>query len=191
MDPLIWALILLAAGLIVFVLEFFLPTAGILGVTCAILLCASIVLGFMHSWLAGTAILLTIALLLPIFFSVAVKIWPHTFIGKRIIQTSMTREEVLPDDEGEELKALVGLRGVAKSKMLPSGRVRINDRSYDAVSNGFPIEAGQVVEVFAVRNKRMVVRPVFEDEPIVTAEDGADLLANPIDELGFESLDGE
>ena len=147
MDPLFWALILLAAGLVVFVLEFFLPTAGLLGITCAILLCASIVMGFMHSWLAGTAILLAIALLLPVFFSVAVKIWPHTFIGKRIIQKQMTREEVLPEGDLEELQALVGMRGIAKSKMLPSGRVRINDQSYDAISNGFPIEAGQTTEL--------------------------------------------
>ena len=191
MDPLTWALILLAAGLVIFVLEFFLPTAGLLGITCAILLCASIVLGFMHSWLAGTAILLSIALLLPVIFSAAVKVWPHTFIGKRIIQKQMTREEVLPDDDSESLKALVGARGIAKSKMLPSGRVRINDQSYDAISNGFPIDAGQIVEVFAIKNKRMVVRPVNDDQPMAASEDDAHLLSQSAEELGFDSLDDE
>jgi hypothetical protein len=44
--------------------------------------------------------------------------------------------------------------------MLPSGLIRIDGRSYDASSEGMPIEAGQRVKVVDVQTNRLVVRLV-------------------------------
>jgi hypothetical protein len=43
--------------------------------------------------------------------------------------------------------------------MLPSGLVIIDGKSYDAVSEGVPIEANQTVLVVAISTQRLVVRP--------------------------------
>jgi membrane-bound ClpP family serine protease len=57
------------------------------------------------------------------------------------------------------LKELVGRRGQAKGLMLPSGLVLIDGKTYDAVSEGVPIEAGQPILVVSVSTQRLVVRP--------------------------------
>ena len=46
MDFFTWALILLAFGMVCLVLEFFVPSSGVLGVLCALSLAGAIVLGF-------------------------------------------------------------------------------------------------------------------------------------------------
>ena len=64
--------------------------------------------------------------------------------------------------------------------MLPSGSIEIGGKVLDAVSNGVPVDAGDGVEVVAVRSNALVVRPLdmdrkAEDEPhertTVTDED--------------------
>ena len=48
---------------------------------------------------------------------------------------------------------------IARGTMLPSGLVVIEGKTYDAVSEGMAIEAGQTVLVVAVSTQRLVVRP--------------------------------
>jgi hypothetical protein len=43
--------------------------------------------------------------------------------------------------------------------MLPSGSVIIDGKTYDAVSEGVAIEAGQPIMVVSVSTQRLVVRP--------------------------------
>ena len=54
-------------------------------------------------------------------------------MGKRLLPTIPTAEEVLPDnEERRRLRQLVGRVGRAKSKMLPSGAVVIDGQMIDA-----------------------------------------------------------
>jgi len=197
MDPLIWALLLFGLGLVAFTLEFFVPSAGMLGFLCVGLLIASIVFGFNYDWRLGIGLIVAASILLPVFFNIAIKIWPHTFFGKRILIGRLKREDLLPHiEEIDGMKSLVGRIGIAKSKMLPSGMIRIDDATYDAVADGFAIEAGERVQVTAVRNKRIIVCPADGDNPadseVNRADPGnADLLSRPIEELGLSSLDDD
>ena len=77
------------------------------------------------------------------------------------------------------LEGLVGRVGRAKSKMLPSGIIVVEKQSYDAVSEGMPIEAGQRVRVIEVRGNRLIVE-AMGDEPLSQADE--DPLARPFDE---------
>jgi membrane-bound ClpP family serine protease len=82
----------------------------------------------------------------------------------------------------------VGKIGQAKSMMLPSGAVLVEGRTIDAVSEGMPIEPGQVVRVIEVRGTRVIVRPVEhgEEQQPRSAEDP---LSRPIDTLGIDPFD--
>jgi membrane-bound ClpP family serine protease len=157
----ILAFALLLLGLIFLVLEFFIPSAGALGTLCALSLLAAIVVGFMAGPWTGATILVIEALVVPAALAAAVKWWPETPIGRLIlIPRPNSPDEVLPDNENYRgLKDLVGKRGWARGIMLPSGSVLIDNRPYDAVSEGMPIEAGQTVLVVAVSTQRLVVRP--------------------------------
>ena len=187
-----WALLLLVIGLFVVILELFLPSGGILGVIAGALIVTSIVLGFMESVNSGALILLLTVIALPALLGAMVKIWPHTPLGKRILLHDLKPEDVLPIRPDTEKKAtLEGQLGVAKTKMLPSGIVIINGEKYDALSDGFAIDAGDPVKVTSVRENRIHVQPYhgdFEDTGDLPVRD-RDILSQPIEELGLDSLD--
>lgn len=161
MTPAGFAILLLALGLIFLVLEFFIPSGGGLAVLCALSLLGAIIVGFMAGPWTGAAILLTEVLIVPAALAAAVKWWPETPIGRLIlIPRPASPDEVLPDTENYRgLKDLVGKRGTARGLMVPSGIVLIENRQYDAVSEGTTIEAGQNVLVVGVSTQRLVVRP--------------------------------
>ena len=173
MDATAWAIALLFVGLLFLVLEFFIPSAGILAALCAICLVAAVILGFSAGPATGISIVLAIGVLVPLSASAAVRWWPDTPFGKlMLVQRPRTSDDVLPETvEYRGLKGLIGLRGQARNLMLPSGAVLIDGKTYDAVSEGVAIEAGAPIVVVAVSTQRLVVRPDttivadFADEP--------------------------
>lgn len=168
MDYLTWALILLAFGLVCLVLEFFVPSSGVLGVLCALSLVGAVVLGFMSGSNTGAALLLGIMIVVPAALFVGVHYWPDTAIGRMIlIPRPSHADEVLPEThQYRGLRELVGKRGTAKSLMLPGGIVQIEGKNYDAISEGTVIEAGQRVLVVQISTQRLVVRA--DDGPLET-----------------------
>ena len=173
MDFFTWALILLAFGLLCLVLEFFIPSSGILGVLCALSLIGAIVLGFMSGTTTGAAMLLGVLVSVPAFLFGAIHFWPSTSLGKMILNEPPSHaDELLPETQSYRgLRDLVGKRGTAKSLMLPGGIVQIEGRNYDAISEGTPIEAGQRVLVVQISTQRLVVRGddgTYEPPPTFT-----------------------
>jgi len=190
LDPLTWSILLLLVGFALVVLEVFVPSGGILGFLAGVAIVSAIGMTFYHRGPAAGFIFTTVAVVaLPVVMALAFKYWPQTPMGKRFLLGLPTDEETLPHSEQrEQLKKLVGKVGVAKSVMLPSGAVRIEGRTIDAVSQGMPIEQGQRVKVVEVKANRVVVRPVDDDEPVVSSDEG-DMLSRSLDSLGIEPLD--
>jgi hypothetical protein len=121
--------------------------------------------------------------------AVAIRVWPNTPIGRRILPPIPVSEEVLPDnDRRRNLQALVGRVGRSKSLMLPSGVGELDGRTVDALSEGMAIEAGQLVRVIEVRGNRVVVRPAGEEAPPAISDD---TLAQPIESLGLDPFEDE
>ena len=188
MDLLYWSMILVALGFGVVLLELFVPSAGVLGIVAAILFISGIVTGYLHSLWLGTTLLALITCCLPLLFMLMVKIWPSTPLGKRILIGRMNEEEVLPVGEEYEHEKLIGQTGIAKTKMLPSGMIKIGDRSYDAVSDGFAIEAGSEIKVVAIKMNRILVQPVDSKNEVSDFSDD-DVLSQPFEDLGIEPIE--
>lgn len=161
MDVATWAILLLVIGLLLLVLEFFVPSGGALAVACALSLLGAIVLGFMAGPWTGVGILLTVCVVVPAAAGAAVRWWPDTPFGKLIlVQRPKSSDEVLPQTMAYQgLKHLVGRRGQAKGLMVPSGLVVIDGNTFDAVSEGVAIEPGHAVIVIGVSTQRLIVRP--------------------------------
>jgi membrane-bound ClpP family serine protease len=161
MTPLGWSILLLVLGMVFLVVEFFIPSGGALAVMCALSFLAAIIVGFIAGPWTGTIVLLIICLLVPTSTAAAVRWWPDTPIGRlMLIQRPRSADEVLPETVAYRgLKDLVGRRGKAKGLMVPSGSVVIEGKTYDAVSEGMPIEPQQSVIVIGVSTQRLVVRP--------------------------------
>ena len=192
MEPWVWSVLLLLAGIAIVGIEMFVPSGGVLAVIAALCFIASIVVAFMHNTQLGLMMLGATTFAVPIVVAVEVHWWPHTPIGKRmLIQRPEHPDDVLPDNaEQRTLKSLVGHQGRTTSVMLPGGTVSINHHSYDAVSLGMPIDENVSVEVVEVRMNRLVVRPSDHPhqlpDPISTKRPTEDLLSRPIESLGIE-----
>jgi membrane-bound ClpP family serine protease len=156
-----WAILLFLLGLALLVLEFFVPSGGALAVMCALSFLAAIIAGFFAGPWTGAIVLLTVCLVVPTACGAAVRWWPDTAIGKMIlVERPRSSDEVLPETVAYRgLRDLVGRRGRAKGLMLPSGLVLIDGKTYDAVSEGMPIEPGEQIIVVHISTQRLVVRP--------------------------------
>lgn len=189
MDPILLPILLLLAGFGCLLLDFFLPTGGVLSFMAAIAILASIILGFMEGPTFGLILLVTTGVLLPALFAAAIKFWPHTPLGRLMLIQRNTLEDVLPEQiRDHRLETLIGQHGKAKCKMLPGGAISVAGKTYDAVSDGIPVENGEYVEVIAVRNNRLVIRPIQKPN-LVEETDEDDLLSRPADSVGIDASD--
>jgi membrane-bound ClpP family serine protease len=175
-------------GLALVMLEIFIPSGGILGFLSAITVLGSIYVAFANGGAKTGFSFVGVAVVgIPIAIVLALKYLPDTPIGRRLLLGVPSEEEVLPEaDPRHALRQLVGKFGKANSAMLPGGTVVIDGRSYEAVSESGAIDKGEPVEVVMVRTNRLVIRKVKEMPPQQTADD---LLSQPVDSVGIESLD--
>ncbi len=194
MDPLAWSICLLIAAIALIVIELFVPSGGLLGFLSAVAILASVIIAFTAGPRTGLLMLVVTMVVVPAVLASAVRWWPHTPIGQLILITPPEHpDDVLPDtEEYRGLKSLIGKVGKSKSKMLTSGDVAIEGRTYDAVSEGMAIDAGVAVKVVAVKMNRIVVRPTDQavpSTPLALAQEADDVLAQPIDSLGIDGFD--
>lgn len=203
---LMWCILLLVLGLALIFLEMFIPSAGVLSFFAALSVLAAVVLAFLKFGLIGGGLFFcAAAIIVPAVVMLAVTIYPHTPLGRLAIGPLPRAEDVLPDDaQSRDRPRLQGLIGIAKTPLLPGGTVKIEGRTYDAISSGPAVDRGQAVLVVEVRRRHLVVRLVEEDpsvkavlraevagsdqpRPRPTTE--AEILEQPIEALGLESLD--
>jgi membrane-bound serine protease (ClpP class) len=189
MDGLLWPAALILLGIFLLVLEMFVPSGGALGVFAALAFAAAIGVGYFESPYVGTMALIAVAVILPVALASFAHWWPKTPIGRRILlRRSASEFQVDTDDFEQELRLLVGKRGRAKTKMLPGGAVEIDGRTYDAITQGLAVEAGQPVEVIAYRMRHLVVRSVENDAtpPAVSPDE---LLSRPAEQFGISPFE--
>ncbi len=171
--------------------EVFLPTAGTVGIIALLVAIAAVAAAFLHSVMYGSIFLLLIVVAIPFLFAAAVKIWPHTPIGRMILIGDIKKENVMPKSSHYVRVAdQIGRIGVAQTKMYPSGIVIIDDQKFDAVTKGFPIEAGESVKVVSVEGNRLQVQKHTggdANDSVSAKPDGE--LAKTMEELGIEDFE--
>jgi membrane-bound serine protease (ClpP class) len=148
---------LLAGGLIV--LELFIPSNGVLTIAAAACLIYGIVNCFLVSqWLGFVVTIITVTAL-PVFIVVMVRVWPDTWIGKRIAirkaQKAMPGGSI-PDVS--KLDKLAGGVGETITDLRPVGVVMFGSDRVDCVAETGQIEKGLKVTVIRVEGVRVVVR---------------------------------
>lgn len=165
---LLYAILLLLLFFFLLVIEFFLPTGGMIGAAALATLIASVFIAFSHSMAAGLAVLAVAAITTPVIFFGMVQVWPHTPIGRRMLNRrpgEVSDRIVKRTSRGTPLQELVGRVGIAKTDLLPSGLVTIDSQKLDAVSMGMPIDAGSRVIVINTDGGKIHVRAAEANEP--------------------------
>ncbi|MCE9544072.1 MAG: hypothetical protein K8T25_00890 [Planctomycetia bacterium] len=187
MDPLFWSAILMLLALVV--AEILSPPPyGLIGFLAVVAAVAAIYMAFHYRGpVAGFSFVAVAVFGMPAAFLLGIKYWPHTSMGRHVMLEAPIGDDMLPDaDPRRHLPQLIGKAGQAKTVMLPGGAVSIDGRTYEAVSEGMPIESGDPVCVVQVRHNRLVVRKL--DGPLRPA-DPQDPLSQPAESLGLDPFD--
>lgn len=158
---------LLAASFLLVIAEIFIPSAGLLAIGAGVAAIAGIVVLFRHPdgpvWgFIGIGLVLVGA---PASISLALKVWPNTPIGKKMLLGETTEEQLEAKrraelEARERMRALVGAEGEVVTPLRPVGVVRIADKRYDALAETGIIESGARVRVTAVQDNQLKVRVI-------------------------------
>ena len=148
---------ILAGGLMV--LELFIPSQGILSILATASLIYGIVQCFLVSQLLGFIVTIITMVMLPVFIIAMVRIWPNTWIGKRV--AIRKAQKAVPGgsvpDVGK-LDKLLGQTGQTITDLRPVGAVMFGDERVDCVAETGQIDKGSEVTVIRVEGVRVVVR---------------------------------
>jgi membrane-bound ClpP family serine protease len=196
-DPIYLSITLFLVGITLAFLDLFIPSGATLLVMGIIATIASILFAFRVSSTFGMLMLTLSLSALPASLFVAVKVWPRTYVGKRVI---LPPPQPNPEVSETNDSATFPVGEVIKldAPLLPSGAIRLNNQIYNLVAQSGAIEAQTHVEVIEQRGREFVVKPT--DAPLTSsrvprpAERGAlsepeGLLDLAAEDLGLDSID--
>lgn len=167
-----WGIILFAVALVLFVVELFIPTGGVLALLCGVAAIASVVSFFRYDTAFGVGALLAYIILGPFVTYFGLKLWMHSPIANRMVLggskqvLGKTAEEAYLESERErgdrlaQLRALIGAEGTAVTDLRPVGVVRIEGQRIDAMAEMGLITRGTPIVVVEAYDNQVKVRPI-------------------------------
>lgn len=157
-------IVLYATAVVVLVLEIFIPSHGVLTVVGVGVLVGAIAKTFEYYGPGAGALAVIGSMIgLPVFAVVAVKVWPHTRIGKLIAPPNPVYEAEAFAPELSEIRGLVGQCGRSLSPLRPVGTCEFGDRRLECICESGMIDAGVVVRAVGTRGRNLEVA-IAEDE---------------------------
>ncbi len=190
MDPSWLAILLFFTAIVLVVVDLFVPSGGVLVMLAGISAIACVLFGFRSSPAMGKTMLTLVLIAIPVLILSAIKIWPMTPIGKRVILRRPTPAAGAGQgSDSADLESLVGRIVKADFPLMPSGEVRIDGRRYPATAEAGMIEAGQNIEVAAVQHRVLIVRPTRKPIPVAVPTDAAVSESNPSSLEAEEDVD--
>jgi len=157
---------LLIVGLVVAVLELFIPSGGILAAGSGASLITSVVLAFRINLMLGAVFLILIIILLPLSLLFGVKVFPTTPVGRKIMLRRTQKEVVSAGGADEDLRALEGKTGTTLTRCRPAGMAEIQGQRVNVVAEGTMLEPGVPIEVMRIEGNRVVVRAADETKGV-------------------------
>ncbi|WP_200761680.1 NfeD family protein [Poriferisphaera corsica] len=159
---LIWGIVLIFVALVLFVIELFIPTAGLIVVMSVGCLIAGIAMLFGFSTTAGVIATLLAMFALPFLIGFGIKIWPHTFFARWL---TLDAENPSEDDTHEVVEETVervevGMKGKAMTPMRPVGTCVFEKQREECIAESGMIEKGDEVEVTVVDGMQVKVKKV-------------------------------
>jgi len=189
---------LLLLFFLLLLLELFIPSGGLLGAGAVAALAGAIIIGFMHSFEAGGAIVIIVAIVSPILISIGLRLWPRTPIGRKVLNVDPEENASRREEQETVRRRLIGKVGIAKMDLLPSGVIDIAGNRLDAISVAGVIDRGAAVEVIDVVAGKIQVRATnripdrrldLDDQAVHPLGATNENLEVPIESLGIDDLE--
>jgi membrane-bound serine protease (ClpP class) len=158
MSEVVIIVVLFLAGAMVLVAELFVPSHGVLTVLGLALVTAGVVQTFRYGGdKAGALSIVACLIALPAFAVAAIKIWPRTWVGRRIAPPNPVvtlRDTSVPV---EEISRYIGCTGKAVSPLRPVGICEFDGRRISCVAEFGMLQAGAVVQGVRAVGGQLVV----------------------------------
>jgi membrane-bound serine protease (ClpP class) len=152
--------ILLVVGMILLIIEAFIPSFGVVGIIGIVLLFLSIFLTA-KTFLEGVIMFLILLAIAVLLLVIVVRIATKSRLSKKLINTDTFSEE-----QGylgvEDMSAKVGLKGKAVTILRPAGKAVFEGEILDVVTKGEFVEEGKGVIIEQVEGNRIVVKEIKE-----------------------------
>jgi len=172
-SPIIWAFVFIGIALILFFIELFVPSGGLIALLGALAVVTSLVAFFMHDVMTGfiaTGIYLVFG---PVLVWIAFRIWLASPLASRMVlggvviedeeeakQLSLARQQ----EQRANLESLIGKQGTTITVLRPIGVISIQGERLDAMAETGSIEADCEIQVTAVYDNQVKVRVVSPQE---------------------------
>jgi membrane-bound serine protease (ClpP class) len=159
---LIWAILLICIAIILFFMEIFIPSGGLISVASAICLIAGIVMMFGVDTTLGLFVSAVSLIAIPFLIGFGLKIWPHTPMGRWLM---LGGDDDDLDDLGVEgasdgsPQPAVGDTGRAITDLRPIGTCMLASGRCDCLAAGDMIKAGATIRVIAIDGMQIKVTP--------------------------------
>ncbi len=202
-NPIFFAIILYILAIGLAVVDVYVPSAGMLVVLSSIAALGSILFGFRAGTTTGMTMLTLVAASIPLLAVLTLRIWPHTPVARRIVLPPPGEPRKSDVDQQDDLQHWIGCVVESEYPLMPAGQLTIGRKPFNAMAEAGYVDAGQRVEVVAVRQRNLVVRPT--DKPLtpitkperfdsaalraIPAAPPQSLLDLPAEELGIESIE--
>ena len=162
----IWALVCFAAAMVLFLVELFVPSGGLIGLAAGVAGITGIVLLFQVNTLLGLMGAIVCLAALPVLVGFGLKVAPQT----PIIRMLTLKSEPRPDADARTLErgdardaaatSLVGHEGTVVTDLRPVGTCLIDGRRRECLSDTGIIRAGTAIRVVVDDGMQLKVRPV-------------------------------
>jgi membrane-bound serine protease (ClpP class) len=167
----IWiCVVLLLIGFLAVFLELFVPAGGLIGLGGFVCMIVAVVFAYKdHGSVAGTIMMILTVIGMPAVILGALKLFPRTFVGKRLILRETQQQETgYTSYSSEKYAGLLNAEGITVTTLRPSGMARIGNEKYSVVTDGEMIQSGTKIKVIAVEGSRIVVSAAAPPEEQAT-----------------------
>ena len=156
---LLLAIVCFAIGLILCVVEMFMPGFGIAGITGVVLLLFGVL--FMAKELVqGLVLLLAVIVILATMIIFSVRSFQRGKLSKSAIVLNAATDAEEGFNSAENRNDLLGLMGMALTALRPAGMAEIAGQRVDVVTEGGFIAADTPIKVTQVEGYRIIVEAV-------------------------------
>ncbi|MBQ9300205.1 MAG: hypothetical protein IJ214_06795 [Clostridia bacterium] len=160
MEWLIPIIICVLVGVVLLVVEVFMPGFGIPGISAAVLLLAGIVMTwYEYGAKIGLAVAVAVLALMGVVISISLK----SVKSGKLAKTELMLNGTVNDggkSEREQVKMLMGKEGMALTPLRPVGAVEFDCGKMNVQSDGEFIEKGAKVRVIKINGTTIYVKEV-------------------------------
>lgn len=160
-------------GVTLLAIELFaIPGFGIVGIIGILLVFGSLVFSLINTDIpltlpdiSGALSRVGISIIITITASlIIIKYIPSCTIGRRLILGSRLKKENGAEIKLDDVKIedILNKEGIALTALRPAGSIKINDKKYDAVTQGDFIEKGNRIIVIKVEGNKIVVKKILK-----------------------------